>query len=99
MSGIQTAARRNWTAARRRSGQPIQVAFNEDVRPKTPLAAVVHSSRRAVRDAERQEDRRMKNQNLKARKQEVQAQCAFPTFMEIVLDTVERVLRNNAKNN
>lgn len=39
----------------------------------------------------------MKSQELDSLKQEAQAQCAFPTFMEMVLEAVERVLRNSTQ--
>jgi hypothetical protein len=39
----------------------------------------------------------MEGQKRQDQRQDIQAQCAYPTFMEAVLDTVERVLRNSAK--
>jgi hypothetical protein len=42
-----------------------------------------------------QEEIGMKGQEVQHPQQAIQAQCAYPTFMELVLDAVERVLRDS----
>jgi hypothetical protein len=41
----------------------------------------------------------MKSQELETSGQELTTQRVFPTFMEMVLDTVERVLSDNSNGN